>query len=54
MSSKPQPGKPGTGQNIAVIAVIVFASHADKAWLTVFLGVIVAYAIVVDWLGRRR
>lgn len=54
MSSQPKPGKTGPDQTIAVIAVIALVPYADRAWVTVFLGVIVAYAIAEDWSSHRR
>lgn len=48
-----EPGKPGHNSTIAIVALIVLAGYADQAWLTVFLGVIVIYGLVVDWLSRK-
>lgn len=53
MDSQPETGKPGHSSSaILVIAVIVFAAYVDKRWLTIFLGVIVLYGLVVDLLNR--
>lgn len=48
MTTPPQSGKPGHNPTIAIIAVVVFAAHVDKAWLTVFLSVIVTYGLISD------
>lgn len=54
MSSQPKPSSPGSGPAIAVIAVIALVPYADRSWVTVFLGVLVVYAVAADWSHRRR
>lgn len=53
MASPPKSGKSGPGPGIMTIAVVVLAYYADRAWVTVFLGVLVMYAIAKDWRDRK-
>ncbi|WP_190972381.1 hypothetical protein [Bifidobacterium myosotis] len=45
----------GTGNNstLAIIALIVLATQVDTTWATIFLGAIVAYGLIKDWVNKE-
>ena len=54
MASTQQSGRPGGGPAFAVVALAVLVAHADRAWVTFLLVVVVLYGLAVDWRSRRR